>query len=51
MYKDKTIIITGASSGIGKHIAISFLNQNENIVINSRNKKRLEEIVNNHPEK
>lgn len=50
MYKDKTIIITGASSGMGKHIAISFLNKNANIVINSRNKERLEEIVYNHPE-
>lgn len=47
MYKDKTIIITGASSGIGKDIAISFLEKGANIVINAINKNRLEELSRN----
>ena len=47
MYKGKTIIITGASSGIGKDIAISFLEKGANIVINARNKSRLEELSRN----
>jgi len=47
MYKDKTIIITGASSGMGKDIAISFLEKGANIVINARNKNRLEELAQN----
>ena len=47
MYKDKTIIITGASSGMGKDIAISFLEKGANIVINARNKNRLEELAKN----
>ena len=50
MYKDKTIIITGASSGMGKHIATSFLERGANIVINARNKERLEELANSFPE-
>lgn len=45
MFKNKTVIITGASSGIGKAIATAFLNQGANIVINARNKERLNNFV------
>jgi len=45
MFTNKTIIITGASSGIGKAMASAFLNEGANVVVNARNKDRLEEIV------
>jgi NAD(P)-dependent dehydrogenase (short-subunit alcohol dehydrogenase family) len=50
MFTNKTIIITGASSGIGQDIAASFLQQGANIVINARSKQRLEEFANRHAE-
>lgn len=45
MYKDKTVIITGASSGIGRNIAISFLERGANIVINARDEKKLKALA------
>jgi len=48
MFTNKTIIITGASSGIGKDIAAALLEQGANIVINARNKQRLEDFANSH---
>ncbi len=45
MYSNKTAIITGASSGIGKAIAQKFVEAGANIVINSRSKEKLEEFV------
>tara|TARA_Y100001980_G_C14544458_1_gene323607 strand:- start:1307 stop:2053 length:747 start_codon:yes stop_codon:yes gene_type:complete len=36
-FKNKTIVITGASRGIGKDIAINFANLNANLVLISRN--------------
>ena len=50
MKNDKTIIITGASSGMGKHIATSFLKQGANVVINSRNMENLEALANSFSE-
>lgn len=40
--KNKTVIITGASSGIGKACAIAFAKRGANIVISGRNKENLE---------
>ena len=37
MLKDKCAVITGASRGIGKAIAIKFAKEGANIVINYRN--------------
>jgi short-subunit dehydrogenase len=39
------ILITGASSGLGRGLAIEFANQNINLFITGRNKKRLEETA------
>lgn len=50
MFTNKTIIITGASSGIGKDIAAAFLEKGANIVINARNQQRLEDFANSHTE-
>jgi NAD(P)-dependent dehydrogenase (short-subunit alcohol dehydrogenase family) len=41
--KDKTILITGASSGIGRAIAIECSKQGANIIISGRNQERLYE--------
>jgi NAD(P)-dependent dehydrogenase (short-subunit alcohol dehydrogenase family) len=45
MFTNKTIIITGASSGIGKAMVIAFLKEGANIVVNARNKERLYKLV------
>jgi NADP-dependent 3-hydroxy acid dehydrogenase YdfG len=41
--KNKTILVTGASSGIGKEIAIQLDKCDANIVLTGRNKERLYE--------
>src|SRR5258705_6324992 len=38
----KTIIVTGASTGIGKAIAKLFLDKGDNVIMNSSNKANLE---------
>lgn len=40
--KEKNIVITGSSKGIGFHIANRFISSGHNVVINSRNKKELD---------
>jgi NAD(P)-dependent dehydrogenase (short-subunit alcohol dehydrogenase family) len=42
--KKQTIIVTGASSGIGKEVARHFLAQGDNVVINSSTTEKLEEV-------
>ena len=42
--KKQTIIVTGASSGIGKEVARHFLAKGDNVVINSSNVRKLEEV-------
>lgn len=39
--KNKTVIITGASTGIGKAIAAYFINKGSNVVMNSSNEENL----------
>ena len=41
--KDKTVLVTGSSKGIGKAIAIEFAKKGSNVVICSRNQKELED--------
>ena len=43
----KTILITGASQGIGKTCAIKFLKEGYKVAVLSRNKNKLESIFNN----
>ena len=40
-FKNKTVIVTGSSKGIGKAIAFVFLKHGANVVINARNKEQL----------
>lgn len=45
MLKNKTVLITGGSSGLGKALAIKLANQNANIALMSRNISQLEETA------
>lgn len=42
----KTILVTGASSGIGRAIAIACAEQGANVVLTGRNQERLQETLN-----
>ncbi len=44
--KKQTVIVTGASSGIGKEIARYFLEKGDNVVINSTTAHKLEQVFN-----
>lgn len=44
--ENKTILITGASSGIGRQCAIDCSKMGAKIILVGRNKKRLEEVCN-----
>lgn len=43
--KDKVVVITGASSGIGKALSYEFGNKGARVVLAARNLEKLEEIV------
>lgn len=43
--KDKVVIITGASSGIGKACAVAFAQQKAKVVLAARNTEKLKEIA------
>jgi len=43
-FENKVFWITGASSGIGKSLAIELSNYNVNLILSSRNEKTLEEV-------
>ena len=43
---NETVVITGASSGIGFDIAKRYFEKGANVVLNARNEKKLEEVAN-----
>lgn len=45
-FKNKTVLITGASSGIGKQTAIEFAKLGANIILVARRKEKLDELAN-----
>ena len=45
-FKNKTVLITGASSGIGKESAIQFAKHGANLVLVARRKEKLDQIKN-----
>ncbi len=49
--KEKWIVVTGASSGIGKATAIYLLENNYSVVVTSRNKEALKNIFKNYNDK
>ncbi len=46
-FKNKVFWITGASSGIGKSLAIALSNEDTDLILSSRNKDALEEVKKN----
>lgn len=44
-FQNKTVLITGASSGIGFHCAQTFIRLGANVVLNARNEQRLEDAA------
>ena len=44
-YHDKVVVITGASSGIGKSMALEFARRGSSVVLGARTEKRLLEVV------
>src|SRR5690349_7917140 len=44
--KKQTVIVTGASSGIGKEVARYFLERGDNVVINSSTAEKLKQVYN-----
>lgn len=49
-YSNKVIWITGASSGIGEHLAYAFAEEGAGLVLSGRNEKELQRVKNNCPE-
>lgn len=44
-YTEKTVIVTGASSGIGREIAKEFVRNGANVLVTSRREERLKSLV------
>ena len=45
-WKNKTVIITGSSIGIGRKVAKQLAEKGANIVLNARNEQRLQSTLN-----
>lgn len=48
-FSDKTVIVTGASSGIGRETALAFAQADANVVLAARNETKLHELVEECP--
>ena len=44
--KDKVVVITGSSKGLGRALAYAFAEKGAKVVVNARNKNELIEIAN-----
>jgi len=44
-YKDKVVVVTGASSGIGRSLAIYFANEGARVMLGARRESKLIEVV------
>jgi hypothetical protein len=48
-FQGKTVVVTGASSGIGRETALAFARADAHVVLASRNEGQLREIIKAHP--
>ena len=48
--KNKIILVTGSSRGIGLNIALSLMKSNSKVIINGRKKTQLKKIVKKYPQ-
>lgn len=48
-FKDKVIWITGASSGIGEHLAYAFVESGADLILSARNEQELQRVQQNCP--
>ncbi|MEQ8703533.1 MAG: SDR family oxidoreductase [Phaeodactylibacter sp.] len=48
-FKDKVIWITGASSGIGEHLAYAFAEKGADLILSARNEQELQRVQQNCP--
>ena len=49
-FQDKIVIVTGASSGIGLETALAFARAGARVVLTARTQKKLQEVVDAHPD-
>ena len=49
-FSNQVVWITGASSGIGEHLAYAFANQGARLILSSRNEQELQRVKQNCPE-
>lgn len=45
LLKGKVAVVTGGSSGIGRHIAKHLINDGENVVITDKNVEKLNQVM------
>jgi NADP-dependent 3-hydroxy acid dehydrogenase YdfG len=43
--KDKLVLVTGSTSGIGKAIAVKLLEEGAQVIINGRSQERIDAVI------